>query len=415
MSSDHDATRERVRQQYERFPYPTPQSDLRPFVDGHALELGFPGVFFHKYWPRAERRDDLDLLVAGCGSSQAARYAAAHPRARVTGIDLSEESLDHSRRLAGEYGLANLSLRRLELERAAELDADFDLVISTGVIHHLPEPAAGLRALREVLRPGGAMHVMVYAPYGRDAIYYLQAFMADAGVSLESVTGDDVPELVRLVDTLPREHPLWHRRRQFPDLRLGPELVDYLLHPQDRAFTLRQCRELLADCGLALQDVFNRAYYAPRCSALAESPLLEEARRRPEFERFDLGEEYRASLTRHDLIVCRDDRPESSRRVSASEDPDRIVPLRMPGVREVADQPPRDQACWLQWPPHAFADIRMPVDAEERDFFRAVDGERTVAEILERIQAPGLRGDRDRVTRLLEALVDYDFAWLKAP
>lgn len=408
---DTDSTRQRVRQQYERFPYPTPQHDLRPFLDGQVLELGFPGIFFHRFWPRSAFRKDLDILVAGCGSTQAARYAAAHPEARVTGIDLSRASLDHSRELAGRYELRNLTLRELAIEDAGKLDTNFDLIVSTGVIHHLPEPEAGLRALRPLLRRDGAMHLMVYAPYGRDAIYYLQTLMREAGVTMESVTEGDLPELVRLVESLPREHPLWHRRRQFPDLGDSAELVDYLLHPQDRAFTLRQCRELLAGCGLALQDVFNRAYYAPRCSGMGTSRLLGNLGNRSEFEQFEAGEIYRASLTRHDLIACRDDRPEASRRVRADEPGDHVIPVRMPGVRETPGTPPHSKAAWLQWPAHAFEDIRLPVDREERAFFRAIDNESSVATLLERIEAPGLSA---RVEPLLRALVDYDLVWLKS-
>lgn len=414
MPPNDETTRERVRSQYERFPYPTPRADLRPFVEGHALEVGFPRAFFHKYWPREPYREDLDILIAGCGSTQAAWYAAAHPRANVTAIDLSEKSLAHTRRLAEEYGLANLSLQRLEVERVGEVGGDFDLIVSTGVIHHLPNPARGLEALRGVLRPQGAMHVMVYAPYGRDAIYYLQSFMRDAGITVESVNEADIPELVRFVDTLPREHPLWHRRRQFPDLRNGPELVDYLLHPQDRAYTLAQCRDLLRECDLALQDVFNRAYYAPRCSALGKSPLVTRLGDRPEFERFDLGETYRAALIRHDLIVCRDERPESSRRVAPFEPAGRVVPVRMPGVQAAGDRPPAGKAAWLYWPAHAFADIRLALDREELAFFNAVDDQRTVDDILTDIDAPGLSSSAERVEELLEALVDFDLAWLRA-
>lgn len=408
---DTEDTRHRVRQQYERFPYPTPQQDMQPFLDGQVLELGFPGIFFHRFWPRSAYRKDLDILVAGCGSTQAARYAAAHPEARVTGIDLSVASLDHSRELAGRYELRNLTLEQLAIEEAGKLEAQFDLIVSTGVIHHLPEPEAGLRVLRRLLRPDGAMHLMLYAPYGRDAIYYLQTLMREAGVTMESVTDEDVPDLVRLVDALPREHPLWHRRRQFPDLDSSAELVDYLLHPQDRAFTLRQCRELLAGCGMALQDVFNRAYYAPRCSGLGGSRLLRRVAERSEFEQFEAGEVYRASLTRHDLIACRDDRPEASRRVHANEPWDRVVPVRMPGVQEVAGKPPDGKAAWLQWPAHAFSDIRLAVDREEHAFFRAIDNESSVVSLLERIEAPGLS---PRLEPLLQALVDHDLVWLKA-
>ncbi len=84
---------------------------------------------------------------------QAAHYAVRWPRARVVGIDLSATSIAHSRELQRKYGLENLELRQLPIERAGELGESFDYVVCTGVLHHLSDPDAGLRALRDVLRP----------------------------------------------------------------------------------------------------------------------------------------------------------------------------------------------------------------------------------------------------------------------
>lgn len=50
----------------------------------------------------------------------------------------------------------------------------FDYIDCCGVLHHLPDPAEGLRALLSVLAPGGGLGVMVYAPHGRTGVYMLQ-------------------------------------------------------------------------------------------------------------------------------------------------------------------------------------------------------------------------------------------------
>ncbi len=98
------------------------------------------------------------------------------PAARITAIDVSESSLQHTRELKEKYELDNLELHQLNLERIETLGRQFDKIVCTGVLHHLPHPDAGLRALRAVLNPGGAMPLMVYATYGRTGVYMLQDY-----------------------------------------------------------------------------------------------------------------------------------------------------------------------------------------------------------------------------------------------
>lgn len=68
------------------------------------------------------------------------------------------------------------------MERVGELGRSFDKVVCTGVLHHLPDPDEGLRALQDVLNPDGVMHLMVYAAYGRSGVYMLQEYCRRVGI-----------------------------------------------------------------------------------------------------------------------------------------------------------------------------------------------------------------------------------------
>jgi SAM-dependent methyltransferase len=48
---------------------------------------------------------DLDILIAGCGTNQAAVSAYRNPGAKVVGIDISQPSLDHQQYLKDKHGL----------------------------------------------------------------------------------------------------------------------------------------------------------------------------------------------------------------------------------------------------------------------------------------------------------------------
>jgi SAM-dependent methyltransferase len=94
-----DEIRSKVRDQYERFPYPAPRDDLDAFKHSGAYANGCPWHNFHWYWPHRDRAQDLDILVAGCGTNQAAKIAFHAPRARVVAIDLSADSIAFNRTL----------------------------------------------------------------------------------------------------------------------------------------------------------------------------------------------------------------------------------------------------------------------------------------------------------------------------
>ncbi len=77
---------------YDRYPYPPPVDNLDRYrslwEDGQLRRQDH-----HMFWPATPYREDQSILVAGCGTSQAAKYAMRWPRARVTGIDLSTPSV----------------------------------------------------------------------------------------------------------------------------------------------------------------------------------------------------------------------------------------------------------------------------------------------------------------------------------
>jgi 2-polyprenyl-3-methyl-5-hydroxy-6-metoxy-1,4-benzoquinol methylase len=180
MSGPSDPADE-VRAFYESHPYPAPLSSL----DQHRELYRNPDrrrAVSLLLWPTRKPRPDRKILIAGCGTSQAVIHAMREPDAEVVGIDISEASLGHTRDLQRKYGLRNLELRRLAIEDVGELGKTFDEIVCTGVLHHLPDPDLGLRSLRAALAQDGALHIMVYAAYGRAGVYMMREYCRLLGV-----------------------------------------------------------------------------------------------------------------------------------------------------------------------------------------------------------------------------------------
>ncbi len=131
-------TDDRVSAFYEAHPYPPPVDDLDAYR--RAWDDARRRAESHLFWPAEPYRDDRSILVAGCGTVQAAHYALRWPGARVVGIDVSANSIAHTRELKRRHALDNLELHQLAVENAAELGQTFEQVVCTGVLHHLSDP-----------------------------------------------------------------------------------------------------------------------------------------------------------------------------------------------------------------------------------------------------------------------------------
>ncbi|MBV8198492.1 MAG: SAM-dependent methyltransferase, partial [Candidatus Eremiobacteraeota bacterium] len=93
---------------YESHPYPPPIDDVEAY--GARWDERRRRVEWHLFWPAEPYRDNRSILVAGCGTSQAAHYAVRWPRARVVGIDVSATGSEFSRELKRKHALNNLEV-----------------------------------------------------------------------------------------------------------------------------------------------------------------------------------------------------------------------------------------------------------------------------------------------------------------
>ena len=371
---------EEVQDFYERYPYPPPAGNL----DGYRRLWRDPDrrrAEHHLLWPGRPYRDDHSILIAGCGTSQAAKYALRWPDAQVTGIDVSLTSVRGTEQLRRSHGLTNLQVHQLPIARAHELATRFDLIVCTGVLHHLADPDAGLAALREVLAPGGAMHLMVYAPHGRAGIYMLQEFCRRLGIRANDV---EIKDLMTALCALPPGHPLQQLLRDAPDFREEAALADALLHPHDRAYSVPQVFDFIAQAGLTFGRWVRQASYSPRCRVMAQIPQASRLRTLPVGEQYAAVELFRGTMVRHSVVVCRQEDADDTPRVSFEGDAwQRYVPIRMPETICVEERLPPGAAAVLINRSHTCRDLVMALDAAEKRLFDAIDGKRCIGAIAE--------------------------------
>jgi SAM-dependent methyltransferase len=396
----HDPRADVVTHQYERWRYPHPIQDLDAWVV-NSWEW-FDPVHAHRVlWPDREYKPDLDILIAGCGTNQAAVFAYTNPAARVVAIDVSQPSLNHQQYLKDKHGLWNLELNLLPIEEVSSLGLDFDLIVSTGVLHHLADPLAGMKALAGCLRQDGVMAVMLYAKYGRIGVELLESVFRDMGLVQDDASVQVVKETISI---LPPDHPLRSYMKVARDLATSDAaLVDTFLHGRQRSYTVDECIELVDSAELEFQGWLLNAPYYPHDMFSAPNGFYPALNALPEAKIWSVMERINAVNACHFFIGCRPDRPKKSYAIDFSTDEslDYVPMMRM--------------RCGLSGNEMFRSDWNLPLNTAQLPFLQHVDGRRTIREIVERVAQSGKTrraGDaaREKFARnLFQALWRLDF------
>jgi SAM-dependent methyltransferase len=156
-----DARTEVVRAFYERTPFPgyPPHDDLH-MLRARAERSRFP-VLLDQAVP-----GDARIVEIGCGTGQMCLYLARADRL-VVGVDLARASLLLGAAAARRFGLDRVLFVEADLQRPALRAGSFDVVYSSGVLHHTPDPRASFARLVQLARPGGAIVIGVYNVFAR--------------------------------------------------------------------------------------------------------------------------------------------------------------------------------------------------------------------------------------------------------
>ncbi len=241
-----DPTSIRVRDQYEQMPYPrwlkAASLGTRVGIDWY-LRSQFANVAI----TQVQRTNTLDVLVAGCGTGQhAIETAQRFAGARVVAIDLSRSSLAYATRKSGEAHLRNVQYAQADILNLGSLNATFDVIELSGVLHHLSDPVRGWRVLVSLLRPGGVMHIGLYSARARSDIRATRALIRERGYR---ETAADIrrcrQELLRSPDGT-----AYKNVTRYSDFFTTSECRDLLFHAQESQFTIPDIKAFLTESGL---------------------------------------------------------------------------------------------------------------------------------------------------------------------
>jgi SAM-dependent methyltransferase len=158
---DADARTETVRAFYNEAPFPGyPPNDSLSWLRARAGRSAFAKLLDDSI------PGDARIAEIGCGTGQTSLYLARADRT-VVGLDLSREALKLGAAAAARYGVERVAFVEADLTRLPLRAGAFDLIYSSGVLHHTPDPRAAFAHIVKAVRPGGMVVIGLYNSIAR--------------------------------------------------------------------------------------------------------------------------------------------------------------------------------------------------------------------------------------------------------
>lgn len=229
-----------VQEHYQRYPYPRyPLLASVPRRDTYALNLTALWTRFNRCLPP----EDARILIAGCGTFSPYPFAVANPGTAITALDISERSLSRARLHCLLHGRMNVEYRCGDILDGKSIQGEYALIDSYGVLHHLDDPAAGLKALEKHLMPGGIIRIMLYSRYARREEESIRRALRLLDISTPAAAR-------RLLDRARPGSRLANFLDAADETVTDCGLADALLHPRVQTYRIDELLELVDRTGL---------------------------------------------------------------------------------------------------------------------------------------------------------------------
>ena len=285
-----------------------------PFPPEPLLDEPPPGYNWRWSWiaaydfctGRKPAQQDIRILDAGCGTGVGTEYLVhLNPEASVIGIDISPEALKVAKERCQRSGASDrATFQELNVEQAHTQEGQFEIINCVGVLHHLPDPVAGIKALASKLAPGGIMHIFVYGELGRwevrlmqNAIALLQPNDYQEGVKIGRKLFATLPENNRLVK---REKERWAL-----DNQRDACFADMYVHPQEIDYNINTLFDLIEESGLEFVGFSNPQFWQLE-RLLGDAPeVLERAKQLDQRDQYRLIESLDPEVTHYEFFLSK--------------------------------------------------------------------------------------------------------------
>jgi SAM-dependent methyltransferase len=357
--------------------------DAYPFPPDPLTDAPPPGYNWRWSWQAAysfctgmkPNNSQIRILDAGCGTGSGTDYLVhLNPDAQVVAMDLSAGTLQVAKERCQRSGATGVEFHNLSIYDVGKLEGKFDFINCVGVLHHLPDPIKGIQDLAVKLEAGGLLHIFVYAELGRWEISLMQRAIA----LLQGEKRGDYQDGVKVGRDIFANLPAHNRLAQYEQAKWSLEnrrdecFADMYVHPQEIDYNVETLFQLIDASGLEFLGFSNPQYW-DLGRLLGNSPeLMARANQLSDRQRYRLIELLDPEISHYEFFLGRPPIPKQDWQEDG----------------ELLQAIPEISPCLDGWPGETIFDFEYKVVKllpAEMSFLQAIDGEKTVAEILQEL------------------------------